>query len=558
MRFMNTSIAEIAKDIPKYFESEEGLLSLTIHGSCACDLERKNYVDYDVIFIFKDNMLSDGVDKVKVFFSSLIDKYSNDTHVFIYSMKSGPMHPLRQSESSGLINLKSKNLCFFHVSVFGHSAYIGDNPDASPSKLLLNTWQHQNAIVGQSLRELKSIDCLSIQDVLNSKLGIRDCLKMLEDRKCGYWDFSEAKELIWCYDDFADFDDYEYSIYSIKWCIFNSIIALADYIPFNGKDNSISDLFKKHLLPREKHDSFDYLIGFERDIQFHRQDYTQSPSEFKKKHPTDYMVKATISILAQTDKVLSKIDSFPPRTLFFRYEGKEIPIFLSVSIRAQLQKTISVISPDKILVIYDANVRREYDLSKWLDNIPVVEYIVENSVKEKSLSYLAQLLNFTEESLITASSLIIIVGGGNVGNLGGMSAGLLLRGIPFLHIPTTLVAQLDSAIGAKQSVNGKLGKNRFGLFHNPTEILINPLFNQTLTESHLKSGLIEGLKHGFCQSEKLTKHIINFDIGNVSAIELGHLILQTIQCKLEYMETDPYENSPEQHLELGHKVGHSL
>ncbi|MDR2832205.1 MAG: hypothetical protein LBV67_00650, partial [Streptococcaceae bacterium] len=194
------------------------------------------------------------------------------------------------------------------------------------------------------------------------------------------------------------------------------------------------------------------------------------------------------------------------------------------------------------------------------------EIIIDENNSVKSPEKLLQVLEFAEKSEITTSSLVILFGGGSIGNLGGMVAGLCFRGIDFIHIPTTLLAQLDSSIGCKQSVNGFISKNKFGLFHTPQSININLLFNDTLEEIHIRSGLIEALKHGFCQSEELTNDVVaysakNLNVKNNQCVDLEtleNIIHKTIEYKLQYMDVDPYENSPEQHLELGHKIGHAL
>ena len=423
---------------------------------------------------------------------------------------------------------------------------------------MINTWQHAETILGNSLKELKSVEKINFHDVIGCRLGIRDSISMLINRKNGYWDYTDKYELVWCSDDFLDFDDYEYSMYAIKWCVYNSIQALRDYLPLNIVDNTELQLFEKHLLQQNVTDEFKQIIEFELNADAYRKDYVVSPENFKKKYCPEKFWAAAIDILKETEKRIHGIINYKKEDLLFHYENKKIPIVVSTDIKKRLMTEVQRCSPNRVLIIYDSNVRREYDLSNWISEFPVVEYVVSESTTGKSLPSLTHLLNYSEEVSVNARSLVIIMGGGNVGNLGGMAAGLMLRGIPFIHVPTTLLAQVDSSIGAKQSVNGLLGKNRFGLFHNPESIFINPLFNNTLEEIHIISGLVESLKHGICQSDKLIKNIKNFDIETIPLDKIGEIIYTTIKLKLEYMITDPRENSPEQHLELGHKIGHSL
>ena len=276
------------------------------------------------------------------------------------------------------------------------------------------------------------------------------------------------------------------------------------------------------------------------------------------------ITEKVISVLQSTKEKLQLIQ----RVSHFEYKlpnlEKETPIYYDVNLKKLLYNAVNKKDYDKIILITDANVARFYDIKPWIAeyNKPCEEFIVKDNVSDKSPSKLFEILEFLEKSGITTTSLLILFGGGSIGNMGGVAAGLCFRGIDFLHVPTTLLAQLDSSIGCKQSVNGFISKNKFGLFHVPESININILFNDTLEKEHLQSGLVEALKHGLCQSQDLANDVIvyceeNLSIGgNIEKLE--NILLKTIKYKLEYMQEDPYENSPNQHLELGHKIGHAV
>jgi len=251
-----------------------------------------------------------------------------------------------------------------------------------------------------------------------------------------------------------------------------------------------------------------------------------------------------------------------PKEYSFSIEGNSVPIKANFQIKEILTNIINDLLPDQLFLMSDENVAQDYDVKRWLKDVqaPINQIILKPGEKEKSLECLSSILFSTEELGLNSQSVLIIVGGGNVGNLGGLVAGLLCRGIPFIHIPTSLVAQLDSAIGAKQSVNGHRGKNYFGLYHPPKAVLVNPLFLTTLPTSEIQSGLVEALKHGFCQSAELVdlvKRFVNCD-WKMNLSMLWDILNMTISLKIEYMNIDPYESDPKQFLELGHKVGHAL
>ena len=93
-------------------------------------------------------------------------------------------------------------------------------------------------------------------------------------------------------------------------------------------------------------------------------------------------------------------------------------------------------------------------------------------------------------------TLIVALGGGVIGDIAGFVAATFMRGIPYMIVPTTLVAMVDAAIGGKTAVDTQAGKNLVGAFHRPTAVIVDPLILQTLSERHLRSGVAEALKHG--------------------------------------------------------------
>jgi 3-dehydroquinate synthase len=157
----------------------------------------------------------------------------------------------------------------------------------------------------------------------------------------------------------------------------------------------------------------------------------------------------------------------------------------------------------------------------------------------------------------TKSSVIVCLGGGVVGNLGGLLAALLFRGIRFFHIPTTMVAQIDSAIGIKQAVNYRKGKNLFGQYYAPEFVFIDFETIRTLPERHIKAGLAESIKHGLCQDMEFFDYI-DHHAPNYSWEVIDSIALRTIKLKLELLKLDPLEGKLDPQLELGHTIGHAL
>lgn len=168
------------------------------------------------------------------------------------------------------------------------------------------------------------------------------------------------------------------------------------------------------------------------------------------------------------------------------------------------------------------------------------------------------------EALIRAeadrASSIIAIGGGVVGDTAGFAAATFLRGVTLAHVPTTLLAQVDSSIGGKVGVNHKLGKNLIGAFHQPAIVIIDPLLLETLPRREFRSGLYEIVKYGMIASRSLLDSLAR----NTKAIfardpaVLLPLIAESCRIKVDVVTKDERESGPRRVLNFGHTVGHAL
>jgi 3-dehydroquinate synthase len=168
------------------------------------------------------------------------------------------------------------------------------------------------------------------------------------------------------------------------------------------------------------------------------------------------------------------------------------------------------------------------------------------------------------ETLIRAGadrgSTIVAVGGGVVGDTAGFAAATFLRGIPLVHVPTTLLAQVDSAIGGKVGVNHALGKNLIGAFHQPSAVLIDPQLLGTLPRREFRSGLYEVVKYGMIASRDLFDRVAR-DTTAIFARDPAVLlpaIVESCRIKADVVSRDERENDLRRTLNYGHTVGHAL
>jgi 3-dehydroquinate synthase len=155
---------------------------------------------------------------------------------------------------------------------------------------------------------------------------------------------------------------------------------------------------------------------------------------------------------------------------------------------------------------------------------------------------------------------IVALGGGVIGDTAGFVAATILRGVPLVQAPTTLLAMVDASVGGKTGVNHAAGKNLIGAFHQPIAVLIDPSVLKTLPARELSSGLAECIKHdvirdadGFAKLEKSIDRALSLDIDY-----LTELVAHNVAIKAKVVASDPFEKGERAHLNLGHTFGHAI
>jgi 3-dehydroquinate synthase len=155
---------------------------------------------------------------------------------------------------------------------------------------------------------------------------------------------------------------------------------------------------------------------------------------------------------------------------------------------------------------------------------------------------------------------LLALGGGVVGDTAGFAAATILRGIPFVQIPTTLLAMVDASVGGKTGVNHPVGKNLVGAFHQPVAVFADPDTLKTLPPRELRGGLAECIKHdvirdadGFARLERDVARAASLDGPYLSA-----LIAHNVAIKARVVEADPFERGERAHLNFGHTFGHAI
>ena len=180
--------------------------------------------------------------------------------------------------------------------------------------------------------------------------------------------------------------------------------------------------------------------------------------------------------------------------------------------------------------------------------------------RAKSIAQLEKLAAKLMDRGADRHSILVALGGGVVGDVGGFLASVFMRGIPVVQIPTTLLAQVDSAIGGKTGVNLKAGKNLVGTFHQPIAVVADPDVLATLPEREYRSGLFEAMKYGVIRNPAIIELM---EENRAALLERRSELLQTliaecIRIKADVVSADEREGGERRILNFGHTVGHAL
>ena len=186
--------------------------------------------------------------------------------------------------------------------------------------------------------------------------------------------------------------------------------------------------------------------------------------------------------------------------------------------------------------------------------------ILDQGEKAKSLSNYQSIINFLIDNKFDRSDGIIAVGGGVIGDISGFVSSTYLRGISYIQIPTTLLAQVDSSVGGKTAINIPAGKNLIGAFYNPKGVIIDTNVLHTLSSRELNAGLAEVIKYGLIQNKYLLslleKNVVAILNRNHKIIE--EVIFESIKTKAKIVTKDEKETGIRALLNFGHTFGHAI
>lgn len=190
----------------------------------------------------------------------------------------------------------------------------------------------------------------------------------------------------------------------------------------------------------------------------------------------------------------------------------------------------------------------------------VLAVLVEDGESAKSWGTLDRVFDALLGARLGRDSVIVALGGGVIGDLAGFAAAVYQRGIHFIQVPTTLLAQVDSSVGGKTAVNHARGKNMIGAFHQPRAVIADVAALATLPERELRAGVAEVIKHGFALDAALVgwleSNVERLLAGDAAA--LAHVVRRSCELKAEVVAADEREAGPRILLNFGHTFGHAI
>ena len=216
----------------------------------------------------------------------------------------------------------------------------------------------------------------------------------------------------------------------------------------------------------------------------------------------------------------------------------------------------------KAAIISDTNVAPLYaaKLQKSLEaaGLGVVQVIITAGEQSKNMQVLSDVLEQLAAAGLTRTDVVLTLGGGVVGDLGGFAAASFMRGVAFVQIPTSLLAQIDSSVGGKVAVDLKAGKNLAGAFYQPKAVFIDTDLLATLSTRFLHDGLAEAIKYGCIKDAALFEKIAGYANDAELLADIGSVVATCCAIKARIVEQDEFDTGLRMLLNFGHTLGHAV
>jgi len=211
--------------------------------------------------------------------------------------------------------------------------------------------------------------------------------------------------------------------------------------------------------------------------------------------------------------------------------------------------TIAILSDDKVFPLYGKVVADALKAAGF----STVSHVIPNGEQSKTLDNVTAFIDRMVQAQVTRTDMVLALGGGVVGDMAGFAAAIYLRGIPYIQVPTTLLAAVDSSVGGKTAVDISAGKNLVGAFHQPALVYLDTETLNTLDAAVMRDGFAEVIKYGIILDSKL------FDtVSKPGSFDLTSVIARCIEIKRDVVEQDEFDKGLRGLLNLGHTFGHAI
>lgn len=252
------------------------------------------------------------------------------------------------------------------------------------------------------------------------------------------------------------------------------------------------------------------------------------------------------------------------KSIFVNLQEKSYTIEIGSGILSTVGEKITRLLPRarKAVIISDSNVaplyakRLQASLSQGGLTSEVI--VIAAGEASKNMSVLNDVLERMGELGVTRSDVLLTLGGGVVGDLGGFAAASYMRGIAFVQVPTSLLAQIDSSVGGKVAVDLKAGKNIAGAFYQPKAVFIDTDLLATLPTRFLHDGLAEAIKYGCILDCSLFERIEMYENDDELLADIDSIVAQCCQIKANIVENDEFDTGERMLLNFGHTFGHAV
>ena len=211
--------------------------------------------------------------------------------------------------------------------------------------------------------------------------------------------------------------------------------------------------------------------------------------------------------------------------------------------------TIAILSDNKVFPLYGKVVADALKATGF----STVSHVIPNGEQSKTLAGVTAFIDRMVQAQVTRTDMVLALGGGVVGDMAGFAAAIYLRGIPYIQVPTTLLAAVDSSVGGKTAVDISAGKNLVGAFHQPALVYLDTETLNTLDPAVMRDGFAEVIKYGIILDSKL------FDtVSKPGSFDLTSVIARCIEIKRDVVEQDEFDKGLRGLLNLGHTFGHAI